>query len=148
MTSPRSLVVRPLEGPQEFERAFAIRRTVFVEEQRVPEPIERDEHDATAIHLIALDGDTVVGTGRLAVIHGVARIGRMAILPAFRGRGVGRQLLMALLDQAQAQGWSEVHLAAQLPVEKFYARLGFEPYGEIFEEAGILHRMMHRLIGI
>ena len=136
--------MRPIRGRDEFERAFAIRRTVFIQEQRVPESIERDEFDLTAIHVIALDGDRVVGTGRLARIRGVPRIGRMAVLPPYRGRGVGKAILLKLLEAARAEKIPEVHLAAQLPVEGFYAKLGFLPYGEVFAEAGLLHRMMRQ----
>jgi predicted GNAT family N-acyltransferase len=136
--------IRFVHRPEEFERAFAVRRAVFIEEQHVPESLEHDEYDSTAVHVMALEGDRAVGTGRLARIHEVSRIGRMAVLPSHRGRGVGRALLLKLLETARTQKIPEVHLAAQLPVVDFYAKLGFMPYGEIFEEAGLLHRMMKR----
>jgi len=123
MRSASSIRVRRAETPGDVERAFQVRRAVFIEEQGVPEAIERDEHDTSAVHVMALKDEEVIGTGRLAIIHGVPRIGRMAVLKPFRGQGVGAALLHALLEAARSAGHQEVHLAAQLPVEGFYAKL-------------------------
>ena len=62
----------------------------------------------------------------------------------FRGRGVGEALMKAVLERAKARGMKDVHLAAQVQAMPFYERLGFEPYGDAFDEAGIAHRMMRR----
>ncbi len=140
----KAFPVRLIKGAHEFEKAFEVRRTVFIEEQKVPESIERDEHDASGDHVVAVDEGRIIGTGRLAIIHSFPRIGRMAVLQEYRGQGVGRAILLKLLEVAQAKKFPEVHLAAQLPVEEFYRKMGFGPYGEIFEEASILHRMMKR----
>lgn len=44
-------------------------------------------------------------------------------------------------------GLAELHLHAQLPARDFYARQGFLPEGEVFEEAGIGHQQMRRRLG-
>lgn len=117
-----------------------IRRKVFIEEQSVPEALEWDELDAQAWHLLACDADgTALGCGRLTRQQ---KIGRMAVLPPGRGRGVGQALLRGLINQARANGWSQVALDAQLHALGFYAREGFEAYGEVFDDAGIAHRAM------
>ncbi|MGY3264743.1 putative GNAT family N-acyltransferase [Lysobacter sp. HA35] len=122
----------------------AIRDVVFVQEQRVPVEIERDALDAACTHVLARDGEgRPIGTGRLAPS---GKIGRMAVLGEWRGRGVGRAMLLRLLDAARAAGLADVMLHAQVDAERFYAADGFLPVGERFEEAGIVHQEMRRTI--
>lgn len=123
----------------------AIRDVVFLGEQRVPTEIERDALDPACTHVLARDaGGRPIGTGRLAPN---GKIGRMAVLREWRGRGVGRAMLLRLLDAARAIGLAEVVLHAQVDAERFYAAHGFLPVGERFEEAGIQHQSMRRLLG-
>jgi predicted GNAT family N-acyltransferase len=118
----------------------AVRRAVFIEEQHVPEHMEWDGEDEHACHVLAtnLQGKPI-GTGRLK--HDCS-IGRMAVLRAWRGCGVGRTILRTLLDIAQKQGCSVVRLHAQTHAIEFYAAFGFTAFGEEFDEAGIPHRQM------
>lgn len=118
----------------------AVRDAVFVQEQGVPVELERDALDPMCRHVIARDvAGLPIGTGRLTPDR---RIGRMAVLPAWRNRGVGEGLLKVLLDEARVLGWPEVSLHAQVPALAFYARQGFLPYGERFVEAGLDHQSM------
>jgi predicted GNAT family N-acyltransferase len=127
------------------EEAFALRRRVFVEEQRVPEALERDEHDEDAFHAVALSGGRVVGTGRLVVQPGrVGRVGRMAVEPGARRGRVGERLLAALEARARELRLVEIELHAQSYVEPFYARAGYVRDGEPFVEAGIDHVVMRK----
>nr|WP_221301370.1 GNAT family N-acetyltransferase [Pseudoxanthomonas broegbernensis] len=118
----------------------ALREDVFVREQRVPPELERDALDPSSHHVLALAPDgRVLGTARLTPER---RIGRMAVLASARGRGIGRALLDALVEEARRRGWPEVSLHAQCHALPFYARAGFVPFGPGFEEAGIGHRQM------
>lgn len=124
--------------------ASAIRFRVFVEEQGVPRSIELDEHDAVCVHALAYDGSGApVGTGRLLPD---AHIGRMAVLEQMRHRGVGTMILNRLIEKAKERGHKEVLLSAQVRALDFYRRHGFQPLGEIYEEAGIPHQKMRRPI--
>jgi predicted GNAT family N-acyltransferase len=117
--------------------AAPIRFAVFVEEQKVPAAIELDEHDAVSLHALAFDARaSAVGTGRLLPD---GHIGRMAVLAAARGGGVGSALLRALMDSARARGQREVMLSAQLHAVPFYRRHGFVAEGSVYREAGIAH---------
>lgn len=119
-----------------------VRTAVFVVEQGVPESIERDAVDAVSRHAIARDvSGSVVATGRLLPD---GHIGRMAVLAALRGAGVGAAVLQALMAEAVRQGLTEVVLNAQVHALDFYRRLGFVERGEVFLEAGIEHRTMRR----
>ncbi|UUX94297.1 YbgC/FadM family acyl-CoA thioesterase [Aquabacterium sp. J223] len=128
------------------EAARPIRTQVFVEEQRIPAALEWDEADATCTHAVAFNRFGVpLATGRLLEhVPGVAKIGRMAVLPAMRGTGVGRQVLQSLMDTARARGDREVLLHAQLSAERFYRQQGFQQRGPVFDEAGIPHVEMVR----
>ncbi|MBM2810437.1 MAG: hypothetical protein HW416_1196 [Chloroflexi bacterium] len=133
---------------QEFAHCAAIRAEVFVDEQGVPPELEMDELDSAAIHVLATVEGEPVGTGRLVLKEdGTARIGRMAVLRVHRGRGVGTAVLEALVQQARQCGVATAVLAGQLHALPFYEHGGFTAYGEEFEEAGILHRMMSKQIG-
>jgi len=128
-------------------RAYSIRRRVFIEEQRVPEEIELDADDALAFHALATIGNDAIGCGRM-LDHGdgEVKIGRMAVMPEFRGTGVGRDILRFLMDRARARGLRKAVLHAQLTAEGFYLKEGFTPLGDVFDEAGIAHRKMEKLL--
>jgi predicted GNAT family N-acyltransferase len=124
------------------EALSGVRESVFVHEQHVPRDMEIDDDDPRSTQVLARAADgTPVGSGRLAR-NGF--IGRMAVLRDWRGRGVGTMLLNTLLDQARVQKLGTVSMHAQRDAVSFYARHGFTPEGEVFEEAGIPHVLMRR----
>ncbi|MFI2782236.1 GNAT family N-acetyltransferase [Streptomyces sp. ALB3] len=136
---------------------FQVRKEVFVGEQRVPEEIEYDAHDASAVHVIAVGADgSALGTGRL--LHGadaagktggdhtVGSLGRLAVTRAARGLGVGAALVRALEAEARTLGLAAVDLHAQTHALGFYERLGYTAYGPEFPDAGMPHRAMRRAL--
>lgn len=136
--------VRDWVNASEREALLAVRDAVFVLEQRVPVELDRDEDDPLSVHVLAraLDG-TPIGSGRLAPD---GRIGRMAVVGGWRGRGVGTMLLQTLLELARTRKFESVTVHAQQDAAPFYLRHGFEQEGEPFEEAGIAHVHMRRRI--
>jgi predicted GNAT family N-acyltransferase len=125
-------------------RLGAVRRAVFIDEQGVPEEMEWDEHDAVSSHWLALAEDgSPIGCARLLPD---GHIGRMAVLPPWRGRGIGRALLAAVLIAAQARGHRTLRLSAQTRAAGFYARAGFAITGGEYEEAGIPHVAMQKTL--
>ena len=120
-----------------------VRRAVFIEEQAVPEQLEWEALDPVCTWFVAEAGERlhqdVVGIVRLTPD---ARIGRMAVLPSWRRRGIGAALLAQALREARRQGFSGVHLSAQVPAVPFYARFAFQPAGDVYEDAGIPHMSM------
>ena len=125
-------------------KAERLRMEVFVKEQGVPAEEEMDEFDPICRHVVASNRlGHAVATGRLMTESpGVARIGRMAVARELRGSRVGRQVLDALIAAARDRGDQEVVLHAQLHAQNFYARAGFVPEGDVYDEAGIEHITM------
>ncbi len=142
--------VLPVKGDGQLFQALAIREIVFIEEQSVPEGLERDEEDAKAFHVLAMRGGHAVGTGRLVELgqppDGSAgqwgRIGRMAVLQSERKHGVGSRLLDALETEARQRRYDGIMLHAQLSAMEFYKRHGYAAHGSVFEEAGMPHLEM------
>jgi predicted GNAT family N-acyltransferase len=147
-----SIAIQPVKGEGELMQALAIREVVFIEEQSVPEDIERDDEDAQAYHLLAIDKGHAIGTGRLVALKAPpegetgswGRVGRMAVLQAYRRSGVGTRLLGAFEDEARKRGMAGIMLHAQLSAMDFYKRHGYQPHGAVFEEAGMPHLEMKR----
>lgn len=126
-------------------QATALRHAVFVVEQQVPLELELDELDAVCEHALAFVGQEAIGTARLLPD---GHIGRMAVLAAWRGKGVGSALLQALMVRAREKGHAQVVLNAQVHAAGFYARHGFVQRGGVFDDAGIPHvEMAHSVQG-
>ena len=121
-----------------------IRHDVFVREQGVPEALERDGCDADCRHVVANDEKgAAIGCGRLLPD---GSIGRLAVVRAWRGRGIGSSILSRLVDLARSTGCERVTLNARTDAETFYVRHGFAAAGAEFTEAGIRHRRMERVL--
>lgn len=126
------------------DQLAAVRRAVFIEEQKVPEELEWDGEDEAAIHVLASDAfGNPIGSGRLLIHSQRGHIGRMAVLKTWRNRKVGSAILQTLMDAAQVHGCEDLFLNAQTDAMPFYARFDFRPEGEEFLDAGIPHYRMN-----
>ena len=134
--------VTRISSKKELAKAYTIRTRVFVIEQGVPKEIEMDRDDKRAIHFLAFASGKAVGTARVVMHRGNAKIGRMAVLKAHRGRGIGTKLLRRAIVMAKKQGAQQIYLHAQVPVIGFYEAMAFRCVGLVFKEAGIPHRKM------
>lgn len=125
--------------PKDEPAIAAIRRAVFIDEQNVPEAMEWEDIDPACDWFVARHGEARVATARLTP---QGRIGRMAVLPDWRGRGIGSALLGLVLTRAAERGLDSLELHAQCHALDFYRRFGFTAVGPEFDEAGIPHRQM------
>lgn len=134
------LTVHLVAWSQAWADLRAVRSAVFIVEQGVPEHEEWDEFDALSLHVLARDAaQRPIGTGRLLPD---GHLGRMAVLKAWRGRGVGAAILASLIEAARERGLARLILHAQTHALGFYEKFGFRVYGEAFAEVGIAHRAM------
>ncbi len=132
--------ILPAQWPQDAGALRSVRDAVFIVEQRIAPQDEWDDLDDASRHVLAVDAaGQAIGCARLTPQR---RIGRMAVLAAWRGHGVGMALLQHLVAEARALDWDEVQLSAQTHALPFYERAGFVAFGDLYQDAGIPHRMM------
>lgn len=132
----------------ELAQCFDIRRKVFIEEQNIPEAEEWDDKDMLADHFLAFCDGAPIGTARAYPDGDAIRIGRIAVLPQGRGKGLGRDMLLTALNHGAALGHKTAMLDAQTHAIAFYEALGFVAEGAEFDDgSGIMHKRMTRAIG-
>jgi predicted GNAT family N-acyltransferase len=145
------LDIRRVATQADMEDALSIRRAVFIDEQRVEEDEEIDEHDRDGgwlVDVVQMTGyadSRPVVTGRLMpdkTSDADAHIGRVAVLKELRGNGYGKQLMLALHAEARKLGYVKLRLGAQLHAIPFYESLGYLAGGDVFLDANIEHRRM------
>lgn len=124
----------------DLEQALAIRRKVFVDEQHCPPDLEYANDDVATHFLATLNGEPC-GAARWRKTENGIKLERFAVLPQYRGKGVGAHLVQAVLNDLPSSN-EKIYLNAQLSAVDFYRRFGFVPVGDEFEEAGIRHRQM------
>ena len=141
-----AFIVRPARWNEDEDAIARVRRAVFIEEQGVPEALEWESADADCAWFVAAEpAGEVVGIGRLTPS---GRIGRMAVMPCWRGRGVGGALLAQVIQAARERGQTSVELSAQTRAMAFYLRHGFSVLGDEYMDAGIPHRAMKLQLGV
>ena len=142
--APSLVSIVTIAGNGDLSACFEIRRQVFIQGQQVPEELEIDGLDSQATHYLLQIESSPIGTARVRFPkNGQAKIERVAILPNYQGRGLGRTLMDFILRDLRLHNTlSTVVLGAQLQVIPFYEKLGFVAYGNVFLEANIEHRWM------
>jgi predicted GNAT family N-acyltransferase len=140
------LVLRLVTTGEDLVAALSVRKRVFIDEQGVSPELEIDEYDVLAgetQHVVAVIDQQVVGAGRLRPVEpDVAKLERIAVLAAYRGRGIGVALTQHLETLAQQLGFTQLTMNAQQSAFGFYQKLGYVAEGERFLEAGIMHQRM------
>ena len=131
-----------IPGNKDTSEPFAIRRTVFIEEQGVPEQEEYDEFDKDALHLLVYVDEVPAATGRIWHEGTGFRIGRLAVLKEYRGQKIGDLAVRLLIYKAFSSGAQSLTVNAQTYIMPLYRKFGFKEYGEEFLEAGLPHMSM------
>ncbi|CAN5647396.1 GNAT family N-acetyltransferase [soil metagenome] len=151
MTAPAdAIVIAAATTPAAMAMVVDIRRRVFGNEQRILLSRYEDPEDSFSFNVLAYVDGVAVGTGRLAPAFersGVPAITWIATLPAYRRMGVGREIVRALVDEADARGYLKVYLNAQTYAQQLYADFGFQPVGLPQTIHGIRHQGMVRVLG-
>jgi predicted GNAT family N-acyltransferase len=139
-------LVRFASSTQDLDAGYALRREVFEVEQNIPRPLDRDPFDYSADHVVAFDENgRCVGTGRVVRVDArTCHIGRMAVAPDHRRKGVGAAVLEALERMAQMRGLTEVVIHSQMASEPFFKNRGFVREGDPFLDQGVQHVLMRK----
>ncbi|MFA5040704.1 MAG: GNAT family N-acetyltransferase [Bdellovibrionales bacterium] len=130
----------------EMPDCYRIRRHVFIEEQNVPEELECDSYDDEALHFIALNDAKPVATARAVLKDGgkTAKIGRVAVIKPFRGKGIGKLLMITMEKSPELRDVTAFVVDSQTHALAFYRKLGYVSYGEEFMDAGMPHFHMRK----
>ena len=117
-----------------------LREKVFVCEWRIPKEIEFDQHDNTSFHVLVRDeSDLEIATGRITP---KGEIGRIAVVPRYRGPEVYQTLFQALIDIARQRSLESVSVQCELEGVEYYEQQGFRPVGAVYMDAGIPRQRM------
>ncbi len=136
-----------IEAVTNYQTCRDLRRVVFIEEQGVSEADELDDMDEKAVHLLATQEGTPLGTARLLAKGDTGKIGRVCVLKEARGSGLGAALIKASVAHFETQpDIKRALLGAQCHAIGFYEALGFTAFGPVYDDAGIDHRDMERLL--
>jgi predicted GNAT family N-acyltransferase len=130
----------------DFIKTLIVRGIVFMEEQKVCCEEEIDAHEFTAVHILGEVAGEPVAAARIRLLEDGAKFERIAVRPAYRGRGIGHDLVEYMIDVSLKNGVSRARMHAQAHLVSFYESHGFTVQGKPFEEAGITHLLMTREI--
>lgn len=134
------IVKIPIDHPH-FAYVRAIRKKVFVEEQKVSVADEYDIYEEVSIHYLLNNNDVPLAVARSRKTKEGIKLERFAVLAEFRGQGFGKKIVEQVINEVQGDN-DKIYLHAQLPVVTFYSKLGFQKVGDVFVEANIEHYKM------
>lgn len=134
---PAKIIIEEVRTPEVLRKAQAIREQIFVVEQGIPRELEQDGQDAASIHVLALYDGAPAATGRLTMTsdrEGV--LARIAVLPDYRGKGLGKRVVQRLEALARREGLATVSLKPHHYLEDFYQKMGYATVPGSFSTVG------------
>lgn len=148
--APRACVVREVQhGSATFARVVALRQAVL----RTPLGLHYSAADLAAehdqFHLALFEDETPLASVILQWQRDAqAKMRQMAVDPAFQGMGFGARLVKALEVEAARRSVQRIVLHARASALGFYERLGYTCVGGTFEEVGLPHRRMEKILAV
>ena len=129
----------------DFQLVRDIRKSVFTAEQGADSDTEFDSYDEKGkgtLYALLYDGEKAVATSRLALTEKGYKIGRIAVLKDFRGKGYGDKIVRAVIEKAFEKGAEAVFVDAQNYAVPFYEKIGFMVIGSQIFDRGLPHMPM------
>ena len=131
------------QNDREMLSCLSLRRTVFIEEQNVPENEEVDGDDPNCEHVLLTIDETPVGAARLKYYDNFIKVQRVCVLEDYRGQGIGSNIINFIINYVKENDIRQsVRLGSQTHALEFYKGLGFIEFGDEYLDAGILHKDM------
>jgi ElaA protein len=130
----------------ELYTLLRFRQSIFVVEQRAPYA-DLDGLDFDAWHLRLVADGGLAGYLRVVPLAQAVRIGRVAVAPALRRRGLGRMMMdEALRLCRERRPGQPLVLSAQIHLVRFYESFGFATVSAPYDDCGVAHidMAMHR----
>ena len=131
-----------------YKEAVRLRESLFFKGMKNSRDLIQDDFESKAIHLVCLNGDEVVGTGRLNIINEVGVISQMAIKESHQKRGIGANLLKALITKSKGNKVKNIELSARETALTFYEKFGFVTFGNKYpsQKTQVIHQKMKLII--
>lgn len=137
--------IKLVETDKELNHVYAVRKTVFVEEQNVPAEMEIDQYEAEAVHFVCYDKEgTAIGAARLRLFSDYGKLERICVLQAYRGQNIGKAIIRKMEDKIRQENIWQATLNAQTHAIDFYKKIGYEVVSQPFMDAGIPHVTMEK----
>lgn len=129
---------------KEYQEGILVREKLFFKDFPNAQMLLNDGYEQNSIHLVAVDNDQVIGTGRLTILKSIALISQMTVLPNWQRKSVGAKLLQLLIKEAESMKVSVIELSSRITAQEFYRKHGFIPVGEVYPsvKTGVLHQKM------
>jgi ribosomal protein S18 acetylase RimI-like enzyme len=131
---------------KDYYQALAVRDKIL----RQPLNLQFDPAQLAAenldIHIIAKVGSKVVGTMIMTIVNDNAKMRQVAVLSEFQSKGVGKKMVEAFEQLSKSKRLNSIVLHARETAISFYKNLGYYVEGERFEEVGIPHWKMSKLL--
>lgn len=141
------ITVKIVETENEFNEAIKLRYELLRLPLNLPEGSEVDELETSAVTIIALKKEQIIGTGRIhSVDEKTMQIRFMAVRKDFQNKRIGAKILVALEQIALLKKVSEIILNARNEIKHFYIKNGYTVIGEPFESVGICHVSMSKIL--
>jgi ElaA protein len=119
-----------------------LRQEVFIVEQNSVY-LDLDNCDQEAMHFLEYDTQNrLIAYARYRKVSEAeeVKIERVVLALQARGQGLGNSLLVAMLEHIRnAYPSVKVTLSSQTDASKFYQKLGFVEYGDVYDDGGIMH---------
>ncbi|MGL4619911.1 GNAT family N-acetyltransferase [Chroococcidiopsis sp.] len=144
----KNLIIKVAESLEDFLAMRSVRTEVFQSEQGIEPELDFDGKDEISDQIIAYLDRQPLGTARIRYLDDrTAKIERLAVLPIARGKGIGKLIMEKAIALAVQKKMQEVVIHSQEYIQGLHQKLGFEPEGAVFEEAGIPHVKMRKKLG-
>ncbi len=139
--------IKRVTSQEELDAILNVRREVFVLGMGISEEVEVDEYDtfpSPLHHYAIMDDGVIVGTLRaFPEGNNTVRFQRFAILSSERGKGFGRKALEAMFEIYKG---NYTYFHAMKSAEGFYKSCGYTSKGDYFDEEGIPHIEMFKIL--
>lgn len=141
-TSGKTGNFKVVETLDELIQVFMVRAIVFIEEQNVPFAEEMDAFEYGSVHILGQSDGEPMAAGRIRFLGETAKLERICVRKAWRGRHLGHALVDFMMDRARERGIKKFKMHAQAHLTDFYGGHGFKATGPLFYEANIPHYLM------
>ena len=120
------IVIRQPRTPEDFDKYYQARWYFLRRPWHQPKGSERDGLEGEAVHMMACNGDEVLGVVRMHLSSpGEAQFRYMGVDRRHRGTGIGARLLSAIERETKKRGARIAWFNAREPAVPFYEKCGY-----------------------